>query len=179
MRYCLTLCWLLLAGSLWGCLAAVRRPVPDQRAPSWEASRSAPADTAASPSAKRAPAPPPPPAHKKRAATAGAEQVNEYAFWCIGKGLWQEARLHLEQAAQRDSLTASYQNNLAIIYEHLGLEEQAAAAYRRAQALRPEQEAYLANIRHFERRQQAGLPDSALATQTDSTQTDQQPPIGE
>lgn len=173
MRY-LALCWLLLAGSLWGCLEAIRRPPPSQRTPGWEATRPpARSDTAASLPIKRDPAPPPPPAHKKRA-TAGAKQVNEYAFWCIGKGLWQEARLHLEQAAQRDSLTASYHNNLAIIYEHLGLEEQAAAAYHRAQVLQPGQEAYLANIRHFENRQRVVHPDSAA-----SPQTGQEPPTGE
>jgi tetratricopeptide (TPR) repeat protein len=162
----LTLCWLMLAGCLWGCLEAVRRPAPDRRAPRWETGRVAAADTAASPPARRAPPP------GKRAA--GARQVNEYAFWCIGKGLWQEARLHLEQAARRDSLVASFQNNLAIIYEHLGLEEQAAAAYGRARALRPDQEAYLANVRHFERRQQAGHPDSAA-----SPRPGQQSPTGE
>jgi tetratricopeptide (TPR) repeat protein len=173
LKYYLPLCWLLLAGSLWGCLEAIRRSPPDQLAPVWMAARP---DSGAILPVKRLPAPPP---SGKRRATAGAKQVNEYAFWCIGKGLWQEARLHLEQAAQRDSLTGSYHNNLAIIYEHLGLEEQAAAAYQRAQILRPDQKAYLANIRHFEGRQRAAHPDSAAAPQTDSTQTDQQPPTGE
>ncbi len=172
MSYCSTLCWLLVAAGLSGCLEAIRRPSPDQRAPTREAVAPARMDTGQRP------------VSAKRPATAGAEQVNEYAFWCIGKGLWQEARLHLEQAAQRDSLTASYQNNLAIIYEHLGLEEQAASAYRRAQALWPDQAAYQDNIRQFERRQRAAHPDSAAtpqadSTQTDSTQTDQPSPTGE
>ena len=170
MRYCLALCWLLLAGSLWGCLEAIRRPPPDQPAPTWATARP---DSGVVP-VKRPPAPPSQPALKKRAAPPGARQVNKYAYWCIGKGLWQEARLHLEQAVQHDSLTASYHNNLAIIYEHLGLEEQAAAAYRQAQALRPDQEAYQANFRHFEHRQQAAHPDSAA-----SPQIDQPPPTGE
>ncbi|MBI2503912.1 MAG: hypothetical protein HYW07_11855 [Candidatus Latescibacteria bacterium] len=174
MRHCLTLCSLLLAGSLWGCLEVIRRPAPDQRAPAWVAAQPARSDTGAALPAKRAPAPQPPPAGKKRAAPPDARQINEYAYWCIGKGLWQEARLHLEQAAQRDSLSASYHNNLGIVYEHLGLEEQAAAAYRQAQALRPGQEAYQANIRHFEHRQRAALPDSAA-----SPQTDPKPPTGE
>lgn len=177
MSYRLTLCWLLVATSLCGCLEAIRRSSPDQRPPKRETLVPARPDTAAGLAAK--PAPSPRPAGGKRAASASAEQVNEYAFWCIGKGLWQEARLHLEQAAQRDSLTASYQNNLAIIYEHLGLEEQAAAAYHRAQALWPDQEAYQDNIRQFESRQRVARPDSAAAPRTDSTQTDQKPPTGE
>jgi tetratricopeptide (TPR) repeat protein len=167
LKHYLSLCCLLLVGSLWGCLEAIRRPAPDRPAAAWAAAR---ADSGVALPAKRAPAPP----AKKRAPSSGAKQVNEYAYWCIGKGLWQEARLHLEQAVQRDSLTASYHNNLAIIYEHLGLEEQAAAAYAQAQALRPDQEAYQANTRLFERRQRVAHPDSAAPPQTD-----QKPPTGE
>lgn len=167
MKYCLLLCSLLLAGSLWGCLEAIRRPPPGRAAPAWVAARP---DSGAALPAKH----PVASAARKRAATPGARQINEYAYWCIGKGLWQEARLHLEQAVQRDSLTASYHNNLAIIYEHLGLEEQAAAAYRQAQALRPDQEAYQANFRHFEHRQRVAHPDSAALPRTDH-----QPPTGE
>lgn len=165
MRYWI-LCWLLLAGSLGGCLEAVRRPPPNRPVPAWGAARP---DSGTALPVKQ----PPAPVVVKRAATPGAKQVNEYAYWCIGKGLWQEARLHLEQAVQHDSLTASYHNNLAIIYEHLGLEEQAAAAYHRAQALRPDQEAYQANIRHFEHRQRAAHPDST------PPQTDHQPSTGD
>ncbi len=171
MRYYLTLGWLLVVGSLWGCLETIRRPAPDRPAAAQGAAR--PAAGATLP-AQHPAAPPPQPAARKRAATPGAKQVNEYAYWCIGKGLWQEARLHLEQAVQHDSLTASYHNNLAIIYEHLGLEEQAAAAYHQAQTLQPEQEAYQANIRHFGDRQRAAHPDSTALLQTDP-----QPPTGE
>lgn len=162
MRYCPSLCWLLLAAGLCGCLEAIRRP-PAAGSPPPPATAPAPARR---PVVKAHPA-------------ANAKQVNEYAYWCIGKGLWQEARLHLEQAAQRDSLTASYQNNLAVIYEHLGLEEQAAAAYRRAQALRPDQKPYQENVREFERRQRAAHPDSAIGPRADSPQTAPQPPTGE
>ena len=171
MRYCLTLCWLLLAASLGGCLEAIRRSPPDQTAPSWTAARGD--TTAATPAirpAKRAPTP----AAAKKQRRAEIEQVNKYALWCIDKGLWKEARLHLEQAVQADSQVASYHNNLGIIYEHLGLDEQATAAYHRAQALLPTEEAYPANIRHFENRQRATHPDS-----TAPPQTDQKPLIGE
>lgn len=171
LRYCLTCCWLLLAANLWGCLEAIRRPSPNRPAPAWVAAR--PDSGAALPVKHLQPV-------AKKRTTPGARQVNEYAYWCIGKGLWQEARLHLEQAVQHDSLSASYHNNLAIIYEHLGLEEQAAAAYTRAQALRPEQEAYQANTRHFEDRQRAAHPGStAHPDSTAPPQTDPQPPTGE
>ncbi|MCC7265633.1 MAG: hypothetical protein IT369_24255 [Candidatus Latescibacteria bacterium] len=171
---CLTLCWLLVATGLCGCLEAIRRPSPDGSPPR-EAVAPASPDPAATPAPARRPA------GKPHPAAANARQVNEYAFWCIGKGLWQEARLHLEQAAQRDSLTASYQNNLAVIYEHLGLEEQAAAAYRRAQALQPGQKPYQENVRRFEIRQRAAHPDSTIGPRPDSTstQTDSKPSTGE
>ena len=99
-------------------------------------------------------------------------QINEYAFWCLEKGLWNEARSHLEQAVERDSLAASLHNNLGIIYERLGLEEKAMAAYGKAWNLSPREKAYRDNLELFERRQQA-MPDSAV--QIDIIELDAQP----
>ena len=168
MRHCLTLCWLLLAASLGGCLEMIRRPPPDQTAPPWSATpQHVWRDTTAAPPAPRPAKRPLTPAPGKKQRLAEAEQVNKYALWCIEKGLWQEARLHLEQAVQADSQVASFHNNLGIVYEHFGLEEQAAAAYRCAQTLLPEENAYQANIRYFEKRQRAAQPDSTIPPQTD------------
>ena len=175
MRHCLTLCWLLLAASLGGCLETIRRPPPDQTAPPWSAApEHVRRDTLAAPTAARSATRAPAPAAGKKQRAASTRQVNKYALWCIEKGLWQEARLNLEQAVQADSQIASFHNNLGIVYEHLGLEEQAIAAYHRAQALLPEKDAYQANIRRFENRQRVAHPDS-----TTPPQADQQPPIGE
>lgn len=88
-------------------------------------------------------------------------QVNEYAFWCLEKGLWNEARLHLEQAVERDSLAASLHNNLGIIYERMGLEDKALAAYGKAWDLSPRKKAYRDNLEKLRRRQRA-IPDSAV-----------------
>ena len=88
-------------------------------------------------------------------------QVNEYAFWCLEKGLWNEARLHLEQAVERDSLAASLHNNLGIIYERMGLEEKALAAYGKAWDLSPREKAYRDNLEKLKRRRRA-IPDSAV-----------------
>ncbi len=101
-------------------------------------------------------------------------QINEYAFWCVEKGLWNEARLHLEQAVERDSLAASLHNNLGIIYERLGLEEKAMAAYGKAWNLSPKEKAYRNNLELFERGRRA-LPDSAV--QIDIIELDAQPEL--
>ena len=92
--------------------------------------------------------------HKK------TREVNEYALWCIENGLWSEARLHLEQGLQQDSLAASLHNNLGIAYERLGQEEKAREAYRKARALNPGKKAYKINFQLFEERQRTGRTDS-------------------
>lgn len=101
--------------------------------------------------------------HTRRSGSSRQEvrQVNEYAFWCLEKGLWNEARLHLEQAVERDSLAASLHNNLGIIYERMGLEEKALAAYGKAWDLSPRKKAYRDNLEKLKRRQRA-IPDSAV-----------------
>lgn len=101
--------------------------------------------------------------HTRRSRSRGQEirQVNEYAFWCLEKGLWNEARLHLEQAVERDSLAASLHNNLGIIYERMGHEEKALAAYGKAWDLSPRKKAYRDNLEKLKRRQRA-IPDSAV-----------------
>ena len=94
-------------------------------------------------------------------------QVNEYAFWCIENNMWNEARSHLEQGLQQDSLSASIHNNLGIVYERLGLVEKATAAYKKARALNQVKKAYAINLQLFEQRQ---------AVQTDSTETPEAEP---
>ena len=85
-------------------------------------------------------------------------EINEYAFWCIENGMWNEARTHLEQGLQQDSLAASLHNNLGVVYERLGLPDQAAAAYKKARSLDRSKKAYRINLELFEGR---GKPDSS------------------
>lgn len=87
------------------------------------------------------------------------KQINEYAFWCVENRLWKEARTHLEHAIEQDSSSASLYNNIGIVYEHFGEEEEALDAYRRAYALNPKQRRYRGNIDLLERRWRA-VPDS-------------------
>lgn len=87
------------------------------------------------------------------------ERVNEYALWCIERGLWEEARIHLEQAVAVDSLSASLHNNLGILYERLGEREKARAAYEFASRLAPGKQLYQANLGYLRRAEEArGVP---------------------
>ena len=87
------------------------------------------------------------------------ERVNEYALWCIERGLWEEARIHLEQAIAVDSLSASLHNNLGILYERLGEREKARAAYELAARLAPGKRLYQANLSYLRRAEEArGVP---------------------
>lgn len=87
------------------------------------------------------------------------ERVNEYALWCIERGLWEEARIHLEQAVVVDSLSASLHNNLGILYERLGEREKARAAYEFAARLAPGKRLYQANLSYLRRAEEArGVP---------------------
>ena len=79
------------------------------------------------------------------------QQVNEYALWCVEQGLWEEARIHLEQAVALDSLSASLHNNLGIVYERLGEREKARAEYEFAARLAPAKRLYQANLGHLHR----------------------------
>ncbi len=83
------------------------------------------------------------------------ERVNEYALWCIERGLWEEARIHLEQAVAVDSLSASLHNNLGILYERLGEREKARAAYEFAARLAPGKRLYQANLSYLRRAAEA------------------------
>ena len=87
------------------------------------------------------------------------ERVNEYALWCIERGLWEEARIHLEQAIAVDSLSASLHNNLGILYERLGEREKARTAYEFAARLAPGKRLYQANLSYLRRAAEArGVP---------------------
>lgn len=77
------------------------------------------------------------------------KDVNRFALWCIEKGLWDEARVHLEKAVSKDSTSAALYNNLGIIYEHMGHLEDAEAAYRRAVELDPKGKLYRWNYERF------------------------------
>jgi tetratricopeptide (TPR) repeat protein len=72
--------------------------------------------------------------------------VNEYALWCVERGMWEEARIHLERALQVDSLAASLHNNLAILYERQGERERARQEYEIAAQLAPDKRLYRANL---------------------------------
>lgn len=76
--------------------------------------------------------------------------VNRYAYWCIGKDMWNEARSHLERAVAEDSVAASLANNLAIVYEHFGESDKAVHLYARAAALEPDNQEYRANLKRLD-----------------------------
>lgn len=76
-------------------------------------------------------------------------QVNEYAYWCLEQGLWDEARIHLQQAVARDSLSASLHNNLGIIHERLGQHDRARQHYRMAAELNPSRDLYGVNLQRL------------------------------
>lgn len=76
-------------------------------------------------------------------------QVNEYAYWCLEQGLWDEARIHLQQAVERDSLSASLHNNLGIIHERLGQHDRARQHYRMAAELNPSRDLYGVNLQRL------------------------------
>lgn len=74
-------------------------------------------------------------------------RVNEYARWCLDRQMWDEARIHLEQALRVDSLAASLHNNLGIVYERLGRRDEAVTEYQTAAALNPSRPLYESNLR--------------------------------
>lgn len=187
----------LLSGiglSVSGCLEMVRRP-PSGTTPSapwWESGESPPSSDLSTPEADRSaesrtgptavePAPSAPrhvlpeslgPAERNSVDRAFVRQVNEYAYWCVERELWEEARIHLEQALAQDSLAASLHNNLGVVYEQCGRQEEALAAYERATQLLAK-DVYRANLTHLEERVLASnaIPDSA-AGQGETPQLD-------
>ena len=82
-------------------------------------------------------------------------RVNEYSLWCIKQGMWKEAQSHMERVLERDSLSASLHNNLAIVYEHFGASDSAAAFYQRALELGGKVLQYQHNLDRLERYQDA------------------------
>ena len=194
---------LLLVGiglSLSGCLQMVQRPPPDTTSmgPWWESGESPPPGDLAVPQAgedteakRSVPEPAPPPAQRRTAseATHPAErnhddrafvkQVNEYAYWCVQRELWEEARIHLEHALAQDSLAASLHNNLGVVYEQCGRQEEALEAYERATQL-GSTEAYRANLAYLEERvrESSATPDST-APQGEAPRPEPQNPNGQ
>ncbi len=61
----------------------------------------------------------------------------EFGIKVAQHGLWREAILHWERAAEIDPTYAAAHNNLAIAYEQQGDLEKARAAYERALELEP------------------------------------------
>lgn len=110
-------------------------------------------------------------------------RVNEYALWCIGRGMWDEARLHLEQALTTDTLAASLHNNLGIVYEQTGQRDRATAAYEMAIQLQPGKRLYEANLRRLrgsmERRRDEPGDSLDVADDDDLLPTDDAPPPGD
>ncbi|MEE2658331.1 MAG: hypothetical protein VX733_07495 [Candidatus Latescibacterota bacterium] len=98
------------------------------------------------------------------------KRVNEYVYWCIEHGMWDEAQIHLEQAVQIDSLSASLHNNLGIINERLGKRSQAESSYRLASRLNPDKKEYRTNLRRLRSllEQRDALDDSVVVTRTQS-----------
>lgn len=76
-------------------------------------------------------------------------RVNEYVRWCLDHGMWEEARIHLEQALQADSLAASLHNNLGIVYERMGRRTDARSRYQLAASLNPDRPLYEDNLKRL------------------------------
>ena len=70
-------------------------------------------------------------------ARSDAKKHVEFGVTVAQKGLWREAILQWERAAQIDPTYAAAQNNLAIAYEHEGELDKARAAYEKAMAIEP------------------------------------------
>jgi type IV pilus assembly protein PilF len=71
-------------------------------------------------------------------ARSDANKHVEFGVTVAQKGLWREAILQWERAAQIDPTYAAAQNNLAIAYEHEGDLDKARAAYEKALSIEPD-----------------------------------------
>lgn len=160
------------------CLELVRRPSSAGAEPAWETA--APASVAVDSMAKQSSALAGPTsvpvaavasvptvravhADRPRHARDRVRVVNEYVYWCLERDLWDEARLHLEQALSVDSLAASLHNNMGIVHEKQGRPQEAVTAYERAWQLRPK-DLYGDNLRRLRKRlvaaDEPSVPDS-------------------
>jgi type IV pilus assembly protein PilF len=70
-------------------------------------------------------------------ARSDAKKHVEFGVLVAQKGLWREAILQWERAAQIDPTYAAAQNNLGIAYEHEGELDKARAAYEKAISIEP------------------------------------------
>ena len=70
-------------------------------------------------------------------ARSDAKKHVEFGVVVAQKGLWREAILQWERAAQIDPTYAAAQNNLAIAYEHEGELDKARVAYEKALSIEP------------------------------------------
>ena len=70
-------------------------------------------------------------------ARSDAKKHVEFGVQVAQKGLWREAILQWERAAEIDPTYAAAQNNLAIAYEHEGDLDKARAAYEKALTIEP------------------------------------------
>jgi len=169
--------------SVSGCLEMVRRPPSDtvSTQPWWESGESPPSPDHPAPEAGETAEPQPEPAAIEPVSAAPrrvppeslrpagrtsedrafVKQVNEYAFWCVERELWDEALIHVEHALTQDSLAASLHNNLGVLYEQSGRQEEALVAYERATQL-GSKDVYRANLVHLEERirESNAIPDS-------------------
>ena len=75
--------------------------------------------------------------------------VDDYIFWCVKHSLWREARAHLEAAIAADSTDAALYNNLAVVYERWGLDDEALWAYDKARQFAPHNETIRENYKRF------------------------------
>ena len=94
-------------------------------------------------------------------------QVNDYARWCLDRSMWEEARIHLEQALAADSLAASLHNNLAIVYERMGRRDDARSHYQLAASLNPRRPLYEANLKRLRNAAEKPPPSRRDTTITD------------
>ena len=70
-------------------------------------------------------------------ARSDAKKHVEFGVTVAQRGLWREAILQWERAAEIDPTYAAAQNNLAIAYEHEGDLDKARAAYEKAMMIEP------------------------------------------
>ena len=70
-------------------------------------------------------------------ARSDAKKHVDFGVMVAQKGLWREAILQWQRAAELDPTYAAAQNNLAIAYEHEGELDKARAAYEKALSIEP------------------------------------------
>lgn len=90
-------------------------------------------------------------AHLGRKAAPDYVLYNNYAVRAASNyELWNEARFWLEKARELNQENACIHNNLGVVYEYLGLKEEARSSYKMAKELDPKSKTIQKNLSLFE-----------------------------